>query len=129
MKHRKYSEGAPRPIRPVIAAQPKQRLTLRLSRLINRAESGCIEFIGAKNRDGYAKMNFRHEGEHVQLYAHRVFYTLATGREVPANRVLDHVCRNRCCVNPAHLRVVSIATNARAAVEVRKSITQAKVKK
>lgn len=118
-KSRRYTEGAPRPIKPVIERQDKQRLTLRLSRLIKRESSGCIIFEGTRNRDGYAKLNFRHEGAHVQLYAHRVFWTLANGREIPSNRVLDHVCRNRACVNPAHLQLVSVKTNALRAVAAR----------
>ena len=91
---------------------------MRLSRLIKREDSGCLIFQGTRNRDGYAKLNFWHEGKHVQLYAHRVFWTLANAREIPSNRVLDHVCRNRACVNPAHLQLVSVATNARRAAAV-----------
>lgn len=122
MKLRKYSEGAPRLIKPVIAskiATDREALTFRLARLVRKTETGCVEFLGAKNRDGYAKINFRHEGRHLQFYAHRVFYTLATGREIPRDKVLDHKCRNRCCVNPAHMQVVSVRTNALRAVAAR----------
>ena len=31
--------------------------------------------------------------------------------EIPAGRQLDHLCRNRLCVNPAHLEPVTNRTN------------------
>mgnify|MGYP001606994356 CR=1 FL=1 len=34
--------------------------------------------------------------------AHRVFYEIFKG-EVSKNMVVDHICRNRKCVNPDHL--------------------------
>lgn len=42
--------------------------------------------------------------------SHRVAYTLAHGR-IPDGLVLDHICRTRACVNPAHLRAVTNKVN------------------
>ena len=44
------------------------------------------------------------------LLAHRVAHTLA-GRSIPNGLQVDHLCRNRRCVNPDHLDVVSVAEN------------------
>src|SRR5215210_273025 len=39
-------------------------------------------------------------------YAHRVAYEVAN-RKIPAGRQIDHLCRERSCVNPAHLEAVT----------------------
>ncbi|WP_431978324.1 HNH endonuclease signature motif containing protein [Propionibacterium freudenreichii] len=44
------------------------------------------------------------------LLAHRVSWNLLVG-EIPEPLQLDHLCRNRGCVNPDHLQPVDIATN------------------
>lgn len=43
--------------------------------------------------------------------AHRVAYTLAVG-VIPDGMLIDHVCHNKGCVNPAHLRLASKKQNA-----------------
>jgi len=46
------------------------------------------------------------------LLAHRVAWTLTHG-EIPADMTIDHLCRNRRCCNPAHLRLLTNVENAR----------------
>lgn len=42
--------------------------------------------------------------------AHRVAYELTRGK-VPTNMCLDHLCKNRLCVNPEHLEIVTLVEN------------------
>ena len=41
---------------------------------------------------------------------HRFAYEYFVGK-IPRNKVIDHLCRNRKCVNPAHLEVVTMREN------------------
>lgn len=63
---------------------------------------GCWEWEGTHSPSGYSRVSFQGR----QLQAHRVAYELTLG-PVPAGLDLDHLCRNRGCVNPGHLEVVA----------------------
>jgi hypothetical protein len=84
----------------VVAAVP---IAVRFWQYVSYGEGlGCWPWSGARNRDGYGnvKVNGRTRS------AHRVAWELLRG-EIPDGLELDHLCRNRACVNPWHLEPVT----------------------
>jgi hypothetical protein len=78
------------------------------AKYIPEPNSGCWLWTGASNRAGYGMMMINYR----TILAHRFSYQTF---KAPLNEflVLDHLCRNRCCVNPDHLEQVTQSENAR----------------
>lgn len=68
--------------------------------------SGCWVWDRSICGSGYGRI--RSDG--TQWLAHRLSYELFRG-PIPAELVIDHLCRNRKCINPAHLEVVTNREN------------------
>jgi len=67
---------------------------------------GCWVMQRGVKPDGYAEVFKRGKN----YYAHRVVYEAIRG-PIPAGMQIDHLCRNRSCVNPDHLEVVTRKEN------------------
>lgn len=80
----------------------------RFHRSYRIAPSGCWEWKLSLNWGGYG--SFR-SGAH-RTGAHRAAYELLVG-PIPPGLDIDHLCRNRKCVNPAHLEPVTRSENLR----------------
>ena len=46
------------------------------------------------------------------VLAHRLAYELTIG-DIPGDLTVDHLCRNRRCCNPAHLRLLTNEENGK----------------
>lgn len=74
----------------------------RFERKFVVAPSGHWVWIATTSSQGYGIM--------ARKYAHRLSYEFYVG-PIPEGLVIDHLCRVRNCVNPAHLQPVTQGTN------------------
>ena len=82
-----------------------------LSKVIIYDNTECIEWKGGIQQSkqkygGYG--TFWYSGR--KGYAHRFIYEHCEGK-IPNGLVIDHLCRNRICVNPSHLRITTTKDN------------------
>lgn len=67
----------------------------------------CWEWNGARGRGGYGCFSIPPSRG---VLAHRWIYKTLVG-PIPDGLVIDHLCNNRCCVNPAHLKPCTTLEN------------------
>lgn len=81
------------------------------------APSGCWEWTGSLDHKGYGRVQV----DRVHRQAHRVIYERVVG---PVGHALhlDHLCRNRACVNPNHLEPVTPGENTRRSYASRRAL-------
>lgn len=76
---------------------------------VNRTE-GCWEWDAGITTDGYGGLRWWAGGKGYTAKAHRVAFELEVGA-IPDGMILDHICHNRKCVRPDHLRPVTNKQN------------------
>jgi hypothetical protein len=74
---------------------------------VDRREGECWLWTAGLNQHGYG---WFHNSE--SQLAHRHAYELLRG-PIPDGLVIDHLCRNRACVNPDHMEPVTRGENVR----------------
>lgn len=80
---------------------------LVLSKII--ATETCWNWAAAINKNGYGVICIKTDKKRTYK-AHRIVMSIF-GIEMIENTVIDHMCMNRKCVNPDHLRQVSLRVN------------------
>ena len=83
-----------------------ENFTTRFWSRVNKTET-CWEWTGTLIKGGYGKITYGSK----QAVAHRVSYEMS-GEVIPAGMDIDHICHNRACVRPEHLRLATRKQNS-----------------
>lgn len=89
----------------------------RITERIHKTES-CWLWTGDVGNSGYGA--FIEHASRRTSPAHRSVYKILVG-PIPVGLTLDHLCRNKLCVNPAHLEPVTLSENCRRGVAARRA--------
>ena len=73
----------------------------------------CWDWTSAHDQHGYGRFCLRRKNR----FAHVIAWTIENG-SVPEGFELDHLCRNRGCVRPDHLELVTHRENLRRGVGI-----------
>lgn len=97
---------------------------MRFWEKIEVSSNGCWLWKSSKFSNGYGAFHLGRNPKRRNALAHRYCYEHLIG-PIPEGKDLDHLCRVRHCVNPAHLEPVSRAENLRRG-DKPKPVTQCK---
>lgn len=92
---------------PIPVPTPTEKEAARFWAKVDKQEDGCWSWTGAKFTQGYGMARLRGKNRR----AHRVAYVWAYGELDISCSGLDHICDNKLCVNPDHLRPASTLEN------------------
>lgn len=76
---------------------------------------GCHVSTYSTASHGYAQIGWQEPGakRSTVTLCHRAAWVATTGEQIHSGMTVDHTCKNRRCVNPDHLRLLSNFENAR----------------
>lgn len=102
--------------------RPSTPDVVRFERQIRPGDGGCWEWTGHTNKR-YGIMDGHGRVRHI---AHRWSYEYHRA-PIPEGLEIDHLCRNRTCVNPWHLEPVTGEINRRRSVEAMRAMPKVRL--
>ena len=75
---------------------------------------GCWLWTAGLFQSGYAQISIKNK----TYRAHRISYEFWKGK-IPEGLVIDHLCRNKSCINPNHLEAVTPSVNVKRGITIR----------
>lgn len=99
-----------RPKRPIVIPD---RVAARAAVRFEADGSGCWISTYSVASHGYAQIGWTDPGYRQVVTAHRAAWVYHHGQQIPEGMTIDHTCKERRCVNPSHLRMLSNFENAR----------------
>lgn len=81
------------------------------AKIVINDDTGCWEWNASRTPDGYGVVSYPPRSGRTRN-VHRVVYELLIG-PIPEGLTIDHLCRVRHCVNPAHLDPCTHQMNCR----------------
>lgn len=73
-------------------------------------DDDCLCWTGAINESGYGRFNHNTGIKDLSTLAHRFIFQVLNPDDVTGLEV-DHICKQRNCCNPSHLRLVTKSEN------------------
>ena len=86
------------------------------------AEGDCHVWSLRRDRYGYGFFRFTLDGRKRMTGAHRAAWIAFRGPILDPQLVVDHLCRNRACVNPEHMELVTNRANTMRGAVVERSL-------
>lgn len=78
-----------------------------LSKIITGKDGDCWNWSGYTEKGRYSRFDIKMQnGKFCWFYAHRLSFFIFNGK-IDNSLVIDHICKNRGCANPDHLRQVT----------------------
>lgn len=99
-----------KPRKPIVIPE---RVAERAAQRYIEAPNGCFISTYSVASHGYAQIGWSSPNERHVVLAHRAVWVHEHGRQIPEGMTIDHQCKERRCVNPRHLRLMTNFENAR----------------